>query len=99
MYTSQLKWKHLDYGDPIYNLAVKSVLSLLDTIQTSSLRLALVPHKPQTQSVCRGRRVLPLLPPTGSNLQLTIICITISPVTPYLQLNSPPSPLTLPGFA
>jgi len=30
----------LDYGAPIYGLANKSVLSLLDTIQTSALRLA-----------------------------------------------------------
>ena len=31
----------LDYGAPVYNLANKSALALLDPIQTSALRLAL----------------------------------------------------------
>lgn len=40
LYKSLIR-SRLDYGAPIYNLASKPILSLLDTIQTSSLRLAL----------------------------------------------------------
>jgi len=40
LYRSLIR-SRLDYGAPIYNLTSKSVLSLIDTIQTSSLRLAL----------------------------------------------------------
>jgi len=38
---SSLIRSRLDYGAPIYNLARKPVLTLLDPIQSSSLRLAL----------------------------------------------------------
>jgi len=40
LYRSLIR-SRLDYGALIYNLASKSVLSLLDTIRTSSLSLAL----------------------------------------------------------
>ena len=40
LYKSLIR-SRLDYGAPIYNLASKSVLKLLDPIQTHSLRLAL----------------------------------------------------------
>jgi len=40
LYRSLIR-SRLHYGAPIYNLASKSVFSLLDTTQTSSLRLAL----------------------------------------------------------
>ena len=79
----------LDYGAPIYNLASKSVLSLLVNIQTSSLRLALGAYRTSPDSVYVPKPLNPpFLPPTGANLQLT-----------YFQLNFSPSPLTLPGFA
>lgn len=40
LYESLIR-SRLDYGAPVYNSANKSVLSLLDTIHTTSLRLAL----------------------------------------------------------
>jgi len=51
----------LDYGAPINNLASKSVLSLLDTIQASSLRLALGAYRTSPRlSLCAEAAEPPL---------------------------------------
>ena len=39
LYRSLIR-SHLDYGSPIYGMASKSILTLLDTVQTFSLRIA-----------------------------------------------------------
>ena len=51
----------LDYGAPIYNLANKSVLTLLDTIQTVSLRLSLGAYRTSPKlSLCAEAAEPPL---------------------------------------
>ena len=60
LYRSLIR-SRLDYGAPIYNLASKSVLSLLDTILTSSHRLAIGAYRPSPRlSLCAEAAEPPL---------------------------------------
>jgi len=75
LYRSLIRYR-LDYGVPLYNLARKSVVTLLDPIQSSFLRLALRASRTSPKlslSVEAAEPLPPVLPQTYPILQFYVI--------------------------
>jgi len=90
LYKSHIRSK-FDYAAPVYNLASKSVLSLLDPIQTSALRLATGFFRTSPRlSIC-AEAAEPPSPIADPFLHL------ISSLSGYDSIFSPPSPSPLPN--